>query len=172
MKIKYAVLLLVIVISTLSIIGCSGGESAVAEDGDRVFVHYTGTLKDGSKFDSSLDRGEPLEFVIGAHQMIPGFENAVRGMKVGESKTVTLAPSEAYGEYRDELLITISSDELPEGAEIQVGQQLPLKANTGATIQATVIEVKDDSIIFDANHFLAGKDLIFEIELVKVEAAE
>jgi len=169
MKIKYAVLLSILVIAMLPVIGC--GEEKVAVDGDKVFVHYTGTLNDGTVFDSSVDR-EPLEFIVGAGQMISGFDKAVMGMKVGESKTVTLSPAEAYGEHRDELMIQISRDELPPEQEPQVGMILTMTQSNGQVLRKPVVEVTATYIIVDANHELAGKELTFEIELVKLEPAE
>lgn len=169
MKHKYVFLLSILLIAMLLVIGC--GEEKVAEDGDTVSVHYTGTLNDGSQFDSSVGK-DPLVFVLGAGNMIPGFENAVRGMKVGESKTVTLSPDEAYGQYRQEMVATFSREELPEGMVPEVGRQLQITSEGGSVIVATIIEVSEDTITLDANHQLAGKELTFEIELVKLEPAE
>jgi peptidylprolyl isomerase len=171
MKIKYAVLLGIIIIAACAVIGCGGGTAQAARDGDTVYVHYTGTLDDGSVFDSSRERG-PLEFVLGAGNMISGFENAVRGMKVGDSKTVTLAPGEAYGEYREDLVMTFSREKMPEGMEVELGQQLTLQSNTGVFITATVIDISEENITVDANHRLAGKTLTFEIELMKIKSAQ
>jgi peptidylprolyl isomerase len=171
MKKRFLFLLCIIVIIIPLITGCGGNEAAIAEDGDTVAVHYTGTLNDGSQFDSSVG-GEPLEFVLGAGNMISGFEDAIRGMKVGETKTVTLSPDEAYGQHRDDLIISISRENIPEGMEIEPGQQLQLQTESGSMITATVIEITEESITLDANHRLAGKELTFEIELVKVERAE
>jgi peptidylprolyl isomerase len=161
--------LVVLVTAIMLVTGC--GEEKVAENGDTVSVHYTGTLDDGTQFDSSVGK-EPLEFVLGAGNMITGFENAVRGMKVGESKTVTLPPEEAYGQPRDDLLIRFDLDELPEGPTPQVGQYLVLTMTNGQNVQKPVVEVTDSYIIVDANHELAGKTLTFEIELVSIDPAE
>jgi peptidylprolyl isomerase len=169
MKLKYIVLLSVIIIATIAVFGCGEGEAA--EDGDTVYVHYMGTLNDGSQFDSSIGK-DPLKFVLGAGNMISGFENAVRGMKVGETKTVTLSPDEAYGQHREELMLKISRDELPEGQEPQVGQILRITQSNGQTIQKPIVEVTETYIIVDVNHELAGKELTFKIELVKIETAE
>ncbi len=139
----------------------------VAQDGDIVKVHYTGTLDDGSQFDSSAGR-DPLEFTIGAGQMIPGFEDAVRGMKKGEVKTVTIPAAEAYGEKSDELIFSYPREKLPEGMDPKVGDQLVMQQSGGGMSQVTVIEVTEAAIVIDANHELAGKDLTFAIELVEL----
>jgi peptidylprolyl isomerase len=169
MKMKYAVLLCIALIAAISVIGC--GEEKSAADGDTVSVHYTGTLNDGSQFDSSIGK-DPLVFVLGAGNMISGFENAVRGMKVGESKTVTLSPDEAYGQHREELIATVNREELPEGMVPEVGRQLQITSEGGSVIVATITEVSEDTITLDANHRLAGKELTFEIELVELEPAD
>jgi len=167
MKIKYIVLLSILILAVISTIGCGGGESEqVAQDGDKVAVHYTGTLDDGTVFDSSVGRA-PLEFIIGAGEMIPGFDKAVRGMKVGQTKKVTLSPDEAYGPYDPNLIFMAVRDEL--GLEVQVGQQLRLQTKSGQTVIATVTQVTEENITVDANHALAGKELTFEIELIKIE---
>ena len=142
-------------------------EVLVVEAGDYIKVHYTGTLDDGSVFDSSVER-EPLEFTAGAGQMIKGFDAAVIGMKVGEVKTVTIPAEDAYGLHDDELILTFSKDELPEGMDPKVGDQIPLSGSGGRIINAPVVEVTDTTIIVDANHRLAGKDLTFEIKLVEI----
>ncbi len=178
MKIKRILLIPIVILAAALMPGCGGGETtpagngqAVAKDGDTVAVHYTGTLSDGSKFDSSYDRGQPLEFVLGAGNMIPGFENAVRGMKAGEVKTVTLAPEEAYGAYDENLILVLGRDQLPKGIDIVVGLQLPLQSDTGSMFIGTIIEVSDTTVTLDANHPMAGKELTFEIELVSIEPA-
>lgn len=144
--------------------GNTGEESTVqAEDGNTVSVHYTGTLADGTVFDTSVGR-EPLEFTIGEGNMLPGFEQAVKGMRVGESKTVTIPSEEAYGLPRDDLVAVLERSQLPEDLDPEVGQQLI----NGTTI-VTVIAVSETTITIDANHPLAGKDLTFEIELVEIK---
>ena len=139
-----------------------------AKDGNTVKVHYTGSLEDGTVFDTSLER-EPLEFTLGQGQLIPGFEQAVIGMKIGESKTVTIPAEQAYGPYNNELISIIDRDNLPEGLDPEVGQQLQGQQPDGQNIIATVIEVSETSITVDANHHLAGKDLTFEIELIEIQ---
>ena len=172
LNIKLSLLLCGLVLIVILAAGCAGDkEEQMAEDGDRVAVHYTGTLVDGSVFDSSRGR-DPLEFVLGAGNMIPGFENAVRGMKIGEVKTVTLSPEEAYGPFREDLIIKISREELPEDLNPEVGQKLTMTQQDGRSVEVTVTEVSDTDITVDANFFLAGKELTFEIELVKIEPAD
>ncbi len=140
------------------------GGSRVAQDGDRVSVHYRGTLEDGEEFDSSFDRGEPLSFTVGLGEMIPGFENAVRGMIVGETKTVQLTPSDAYGERRPELIIEVPRSEAP-GDGFSVGDRVLLANGSPATIT----EITDEIVRLDGNHELAGLTLTFAITLVSVE---
>ena len=125
-------------------------------------VHYTGTLDSGEEFDSSRGR-EPLSFEVGAGQMITGFDSAVRGMAVGESRTVRLEPAEAYGERRDELVLTFPISQLPEG--VGAGDSV-LFTNGG---QGMILEVTGETFTVDANHRLAGQALTFEIELVSIE---
>jgi FKBP-type peptidyl-prolyl cis-trans isomerase SlpA len=137
------------------------------KENDKVKVHYTGKLANGQIFDSSLER-EPLEFEVGKGQMIPGFENAVLGMEEGEKKEVTLKPEEAYGERNEQLTQEVPNSQLPEGLEPKTGMQLQSKTPDGREFKVFVSEVKENSIIIDANHPLAGHDLMFEIELVDI----
>jgi peptidylprolyl isomerase len=162
------IFILAIVIGISCITGCTGSEELImAKDGDTVKVHYKGTLGDGSVFDTSRDR-EPLEFILGSGSMIVGFDNAVNGMQVGEIKTVTIPPDEAYGPHREELVLIIERDRLPEGLEPTIGQQLEMSQPNGRTVIVIVTHVSDVSITVDSNHRLAGKDLTFEIELVEI----
>jgi len=137
-----------------------------AKQGDTVKVHYTGKLEDGTVFDSSKDR-DPLEFTIGSGSIIPGFENGVIGMSVGESKTVEIAPDDGYGQRRDDLTVTVEKERLPENINVEVGQALRMERENGRTIDVVVSEIKEDEVTLDANHPLAGKKLIFDIELVE-----
>lgn len=137
------------------------------KESDKVSVHYTGTLNSGEVFDSSKDR-EPLTFTVGEGQMIPGFEEAVRGMEVNESKKVTLSPENAYGEVKEEMVQKISKDQLPPDLEPNVGQQLASQLPNGQQIIVRVTDVEDDHIVIDANHPLAGEELNFEIEVVSI----
>jgi len=138
----------------------------MAADGSMVKVHYTGTLDDGTVFDSSRER-EPLEFTLGEGRVIPGFEAAVKDMEVGQSKTVTIPADEAYGQYRNDLLVPIEKRHLPKGLEPEIGQRLQMQKANGEMSIVTVTEVAEDKITIDANHPLAGKNLTFELELVE-----
>ena len=166
---KFYIFILVVVLGISSITGCSGSEQLVtAKDGDTVIVHYKGTLEDGSVFDTSRDR-EPLEFILGSGSMIVGFDKAVHGMQVGEIKTVTIPSDEAYGQRRDDLVLIMERDKLPEGLEPSIGQQLEMRQADGRSVVVVVTNVSEASITVDANHKLAGKDLTFEIELVEIK---
>ncbi|KPJ65329.1 peptidylprolyl isomerase [candidate division WOR-1 bacterium DG_54_3] len=140
---------------------------ARAKQGDTVKVHYTGKLEDGRVFDSSRKR-EPLQFTLGEGKIIPGFEVAVAGMGEGERKTIKLPPEEAYGPRRKEMVAEIGRDKMPEGVEPQVGQSLQVTNPSGQRLTALIVDVRDDVIVIDGNHPLAGKVLIFEIELLKI----
>lgn len=140
---------------------------AQAKQGDTVSIHYTGRLLDGTVFDSSEDR-DPLQFTIGEGNLIPGFEDAVRGMEVGEEKTATVPAGEAYGEHRDDLVISVRQDQLPSDLEPETGQRLQMRTGDGPTFQVVVTEVAEDTVQVDANHPLAGHDLTFDIQLVEI----
>lgn len=137
--------------------------------GKKVKVHYTGTLDDGTKFDSSIDRGEPLEFVCMAGQMIPGFDKAVESMNVGDTITVHLEPSEAYGERSEEAIQTIPLANTPGAEDLPVGETVFLQGPNGQPFPAKVAAMDDTTVTFDMNHELAGKPLNFEIELLEAE---
>jgi peptidylprolyl isomerase len=136
------------------------------ETGNTVSVHYTGTLDDGTIFDSSEGR-DPLTFEVGSGQLIPGFDRAVLGKGVGETTTVECAPDEAYGDHDDGKILEIKKEQLT-GVDAEVGQVLGLTDDDGNPHQATVHEVLDETIKLDFNHFLAGKTLTFEIEVVSI----
>lgn len=138
-----------------------------AKAGDTVKVHYTGKLDDGTIFDSSKNR-DPLEFKIGDGKIIPGFEKAVTGMAVDEEKTIKLMPEEAYGPHRAELIAKVPKKEIPENLVLQIGQQLKINQKDNPPIIATIVAVTDAEVTLDANHPLAGKDLTFELKLVKI----
>lgn len=138
------------------------------KNGDTVRVHYTGTLDDGTVFDSSRER-DPLEFVMGKGMMIPGFEKALDGRNVGDEVTVTIPPEEAYGDVDPELIFTVSRAQLAEHIPAKVGVPLQLSSPEGS-MDVTITEVTDEEITLDANHPLAGKALTFEIEVVSVNS--
>ncbi|HET8810068.1 MAG TPA: peptidylprolyl isomerase [Flavobacteriaceae bacterium] len=135
---------------------------------DTVKVHYTGKLADGQVFDSSLER-EPIEFTLGQGQLIPGFEKGVIDMKVNEKKTVTIPCDEAYGEVNDSLFQEVKKEQLPPEIKPEVGMGLVSKNPDGTERQLRVAEVKEDAIVVDANHPLAGKELIFDLEVVEIK---
>jgi peptidylprolyl isomerase len=135
--------------------------------GDNVKVHYKGSFDDGSVFDTSLDCG-PLEFKIAGGQVIPGFEDAVIGMQVGETKTSRIMPDKAYGSHLEEMVVVFERDQLPKDFHPSVGQLLQFRRDDGQVIEVTVTGVSDTSVTFDGNHPLAGKDLIFEIQLLEI----
>lgn len=138
-----------------------------AKNGDTVKVHYTGKFEDGTVFDSSVDR-DPMELTIGQGQVIPGFENAIVGMGLGESRTAIIAANDAYGEHRKDLLLVVERDKLPEDLNPAAGEQLELRQQDGRAILVTIAEVTDTSITLDANHPLAGKNLVFDIQLKEI----
>ena len=137
------------------------------KDGDVVKVHYTGRLTSGEQFDSSAGR-EPLEFTVGAGQMIKGFDAALPGMVVGDKKTINIAAADAYGERTDEAVIAFPKENVPEDMKLEPGMTLTLSNQMGQPIPVVVLELREDAVILDANHFLAGKELIFDIELVEI----
>ena len=139
--------------------------SGTAKEGDRVRVHYTGRLEDGQVFDSSRG-GEPLEFTVGAGEVIAGFDEAVRGMQVGETKTVEIEPEDAYGPRREGLVATIERARAQFPAEPQVGMSLALPLQDGNQLEVVITEVTADHVTIDGNHPLAGEKLIFDVELV------
>jgi peptidylprolyl isomerase len=138
-----------------------------AKKGDKVKVHYHGKLTNGETFDSSAGR-EPLEFEVGSGSVIKGFDEGVSGMRVGEKKTINIPVDEAYGERSEDMLIEFPKDRFPKDMEIKEGMQLMMSNGTGQNIPVIVTEVKDDAVILDANHPLAGEELIFDIELVEI----
>jgi FKBP-type peptidyl-prolyl cis-trans isomerase 2 len=135
--------------------------------GDTVKVHYTGKLNNGQVFDTSKDR-EPLQFKIGAGQMIPGFEEGVMGMELEQEKTIEIPSEKAYGPRMDELFIEVKNEQLPEGLKPEKGMELVTKRQDGTEAIVKVDEVKDNSIVIDANHPLAGQDLTFDVKLVEI----
>jgi peptidylprolyl isomerase len=138
-----------------------------AQQGDKVKVHYHGTLRTGETFDSSEGR-EPLEFTVGSGQVIKGFDEGVKGMSVGEKKTVEISVGDAYGEKSQDLIIEFPKEQFPDDITPEVGQQLMMSNGSGQSFPVIIKEVKEDSVLLDANHPLAGQDLIFDIELVEI----
>lgn len=138
-----------------------------AKAGDTVRIHYTGTLSDGSTFDSSEGR-DPLEFTLGSGQVIPGFDTAVEGMTVGDAQTVEIPCEEAYGQSDPGRQQPFPRDKFPEGVPMDVGTRLQLSGPEGQPIPVTIAEVNESEVILDANHPLAGEDLTFKIELVEI----
>ncbi|MFI3272282.1 MAG: peptidylprolyl isomerase [Pseudomonadota bacterium] len=137
------------------------------QDGDIVSVHYTGTLSDGTIFDTSVGQ-DPMTFTLGQGMLIPGFEAAVLGMAaVGDTVKVTIPADEAYGEYNEEMIIVVPRSEVPEHIEPEVGLMVQLVSDEGE-LEVGITEVTDEAVTLDANHPLAGQALTFEIELVKI----
>ena len=138
-----------------------------AKKGDKVKIHYTGRLKDGTVFDSSVKR-DPLEFTIGGGQVIPGFEQAVEGLSAGDTVTTDIPASEAYGLRRDEMMFTVDKGQLPPDYEPELGHKLRSQSNEGQPIIAIVTGISESEVTVDANHPLSGEDLTFDIELVEI----
>ena len=140
---------------------------AQAKNGDAVKIHFSGFLDDGTLFGSS--RGEkPVEFTIGAGEVIPGFENAVINMEEGDTKTVTISPEDGFGRYKEALIKTISTSKLPSHIEPKVGKVLVLRADAENDVRATIRDVTEKEVTLDVNHPLAGKELKVEIELLEI----
>ena len=168
-KFGYMVLVSILLVGAV-LTGCSSASSnaAAVKEGDKVQVNYTGRLADGTVFDSSTGRS-PLEFTVGSGQVIEGFDKAVVGMKVGEKKTVTIPAAEAYGLHIDSQVIEVPRDRIKVDGELTVGQMLTSVGPDGQQYQFTVLAISDNgTVTLDANHPLAGKDLTFEIELLKI----
>ncbi|MDY0360999.1 MAG: peptidylprolyl isomerase [Desulforegulaceae bacterium] len=138
-----------------------------AQIGKTVKVHYTGKLENGEVFDSSKGR-EPLEFTMGKGQMIPGFEKGVDGMSIGDTKEIKVSPAEGYGERREDLVAEYEKSMFPDDLEIHEGMQLQSRTEDGHVIPLVVKKIEGSKVTLDANHFLAGQNLIFEVELVAV----
>jgi FKBP-type peptidyl-prolyl cis-trans isomerase SlpA len=136
-----------------------------------VKVHYTGKLSDGQVFDTSEGK-EPIEFVLGQGQLIPGFEQGLIDMKVNEKKTITIAKEEAYGEVNEQLIQEVDKANLPQDMEPKVGMGLVSKSPDGQEMNLMVVDVKEKSIVVDGNHPLAGRDLVFDLEVVEIKDTE
>jgi FKBP-type peptidyl-prolyl cis-trans isomerase 2 len=137
------------------------------QNGDTVNVHYHGTLTDGTTFDSSAGR-EPLQFTAGSGQVIKGFDDAVLSMSVGEKKTVQIPAHEAYGERNDEMVMPYPISDFPADMQPAVGMELQMGDNAGNVFPVVIVDIQDDTVLLDANHPLAGKDLVFDLELVSI----
>lgn len=139
--------------------------------GDTVKVHYHGKLTDGTSFDSSEGR-EPLEFEVGGGQVIPGFDQGVTGMAVGEKKTIQIPVNEAYGQKQEEMIMEFPKERFPEDMNPEVGMQLNMSNGQGQNFPVVIVEVRDAVVVLDANHPLAGEDLIFDLELVEISGSK
>jgi FKBP-type peptidyl-prolyl cis-trans isomerase 2 len=141
---------------------------SIASKGNAVKVHYTGRLNDGTVFDSSENR-DPLQFTLGDGNMIKGFDAAVYGMQEGEEKVITIPCFEAYGEKREDMMVDIPKEQVPPHIQPEVGMELSLQNQAGQPVPVKVVHVDEEKIILDANHPLAGQDLIFDIKLVAID---
>jgi len=137
------------------------------KNGDKIKVHYHGRLTTGETFDSSEGR-QPLEFEVGSGMVIKGFDDGVMGMKVGDKKTINIPADQAYGEKSPEMMIEFPKSQFPPEIDLQVGTQLMMSSASGQQFPVKIAEIKDDSVILDANHHLAGEELIFDLELVEI----
>lgn len=144
---------------------------AEAKKGDTVHIHYTGRLQDGTVFDSSRER-EPISFELGAQKVIPGFEKLVEGMAPGDTKTGTITPEDGYGERRDDMVMDVDRESLPDEIDPEVGQQLQMHTQQGQAVPVQIAKVEDDHITVDANHPLAGRTLEFDVEVIEVESGD
>lgn len=147
-----------------------GNAMTKAKQGDTVRINYTGKLTDGTQFDSSAG-GEPLQFTLGAGQVIPGLEAHIEGMETGTKSSVTIPPEAAYGPRREEAIQSVDRANLPPTLEVRIGAQLQAKTSSGAVMPITVVDMDEKSIKVDTNHPLAGRDLVFDVELLEVVKA-
>jgi peptidylprolyl isomerase len=138
-----------------------------AKSGDTVRIHYTGKLTDGTQFDSSSGR-DPLEFTVGAGQIIPGLDKEIDGMELGAQQTVTVPAEQAYGPHDPQKVQSVPRSAIPANIDVKPGIQLQAQTQDGGTLMLLVTEVRDDALTVDANHPLAGKDLVFDVELVEI----
>lgn len=143
------------------------GKKTIAKDGRAVQVHYKGTFEDGTVFDSSYDRGQTIGFTVGAGEMIPGFDAAVKGMKIGETKSVTIEPEQAYGDHNPEGVQAVSKQQFPEDFEFQEGIVIEGSVQ-GQPVRGVISQVDSETVVVDFNHPMAGRNLNFDIELIDV----
>ncbi|HOD35942.1 MAG TPA: peptidylprolyl isomerase [Syntrophales bacterium] len=141
--------------------------SRTIREGDAISVHYTGRLESGEIFDSSQGRS-PLSFTVGSGQLVRGFDHAVMGMAVGDKKTVTILPADAYGERKEDLFVDLRKKYIPEGMDLEVGMVVELSDGGDNRVPAFVQEIHDEFVRMDLNHYLAGKILVFDIEIVSI----
>ena len=144
----------------------SNNNEAKVNNGNTVSVHYKGTLEDGSQFDSSYDRGDPISFTVGSGQMIEGFENNILGMSLGERKTFTITSDKAYGPHIAEAIHSVPKSNFPSDFDFTIGGMVTGSQGEGRPVVGKILEEKEDSIVLDFNHPMAGKDLTFEVEVV------
>ncbi len=144
---------------------------STAKNGDTVKVHYTGALEDGTIFDSSKER-EPLEFTIGAKQVIPGFENAIIGLEEGGTTNTKIPPEEGYGEYDEKLRFIFDRSQFPEDMDLQPGLRLNMQGEGGKVAVFSVVDILGDEVVLDGNHPLVGRTLVFELELIEIVATK
>ena len=163
----YKVIVLTILVSVFGV-AIQNLEAAGAKKGDKVTLEYTGMLNDGTVFDASSKHDKPLQFQVGGGRVIPGFDKAVTGMKLGEEKKFTIAPAEAYGEANPKLIKKVSRKEIPQDREPEVGMSLVMGTPEGRQMQALITEVTPEFIMLDLNHPLAGKALTFQIKVIKI----
>ena len=143
---------------------------AKVQDGDKVLLHYTGTLNDGTVFDTS-ESGQPLSFTVGSGEVIQGFEEGVRGMEVGETRDISIAPDQAYGEYYEELVRVVPREAFPPNVTPAVGMGFELELPSGQTLPVRIIDIEGDEVTLDANHLLAGETLNFKIRLLSIDGS-
>lgn len=138
------------------------------KEGDVISLHYTGSLDDGTVFDSS-EQGTPLSFTVGAGEVIPGFDEGVRGMNVGETRDISISPDQAYGDYQEELVRVVPRAAFPPNIVPAMGLGFELELPSGETLPVRIIDVEGDEVTLDANHLLAGETLNFNIRLISIE---
>ena len=141
---------------------------SIAKNGDKVKVHYIGTLKDGTEFDNSRNRGEGIEFILGDGKLLKGFNDVVEGLKIGETKKVDLEAKEAYGEYIEEAVIIVKKSEFPPEMKFEMKGLVQGQDSQGRPIQGQIIKIEEEEVELNMNHPLAGEDLAFEIELLEI----